>query len=257
MNRIQHLIDVLGVASSTPAALEAGKFSSSGQPESPVLFGPLHYEPNYAYPLIVWLHGPHDDGRQLKRIMPLVSLRNYVAVAPCGTLASAALPGRTTYAWSQTEAHIAQADERVLAAIGAAQSAYHISPSRIFIAGFDCGGTMALRLACNNPQLFGGVLSLCGEFPTGNAPLGRLAEVRRLPVFLATGRASGHYPPEKVCENLRLFYAAGMSINLREYPCGQELTTQMLSDVDRWIMEQITAPATASPNPSGQNAHEA
>src|ERR1700676_406196 len=49
------------------------------------LFGPLHYEANYAYPLLVWLHGPGDSEGQLKRIMPQISLRNYVAVAPRGT----------------------------------------------------------------------------------------------------------------------------------------------------------------------------
>ena len=42
---------------------------------------------------------------------------------------------------------------------------------------------------------------------------------------------------------LRLFHAAGLSIVLRQYPCGQELTEQMLRDVDRWIIEQITAGA--------------
>ena len=50
------------------------------------LFAPMHYESNYAYPLIVWLHGANDDERQLKRIMPFVSLRNYVAVSPRGTV---------------------------------------------------------------------------------------------------------------------------------------------------------------------------
>ena len=46
------------------------------------LFAPLHYEPNYAYPLVIWLHGPGDDERQLLRVMPLVSMRNYVSVGP-------------------------------------------------------------------------------------------------------------------------------------------------------------------------------
>ena len=31
-----------------------------------------------------------------------------------------------------------------------------------------------------------------------------------------------------------------MSITLRQYPCGAELTTQMLRDMDVWMMEQIT-----------------
>ena len=162
--------------------------------------------------------------------------------------------GKPTFGWSQTAGHIAAADERVLTAVAAAQDRFHVSPSRIYIAGFDAGGTMALRIACKHPALFAGVLSLCGEFPSGYAPLSRLAEVRRLPVLLSTGRDSATYPAEKVCENLRLFFAAGMSINLRQYPVGHELTTQMLSDMDRWIMEQITAPAPAVADPSGQRA---
>ena len=32
-----------------------------------------------------------------------------------------------------------------------------------------------------------------------------------------------------------------MSIMLREYPGTDGLTPQMLSDVDRWLMERITA----------------
>ncbi len=257
MNRIQHLIDSLGITGdSLSSAVEAGKCMIPEDGASPALFGPLHYEPNYAYPLMLWLHGPRDDQRQLKRIMPLISLRNYVAVGPRGTLPGSSPTGRTVFDWSQSEDQIAQAEQRVLSAIAAAKNAYHIAPSRVFIAGFDNGGTMALRIACNHPDLFAGVLSLCGAFPLGHAPLSRLAEVRRLPVLLATGRDSLGYPPEKVCQNLRLFYAAGMSISLRQYPCGHELTAQMLSDIDRWVMEQITAPAVASPDHSGQNVRE-
>ena len=44
-----------------------------------------------------------------------------------------------------------------------------------------------------------------------------------------------------VCDDLRLLHTAGMSITLRLYPCAHELSPQMLSDVDRWIIEQITA----------------
>ncbi len=134
----------------------------------------------------------------------------------------------------------------MLAAISDVERQYHVSRSRIFVVGFDSGGTMALRLACHHPDVFAGAVSLCGEFPLGHNPLCRLAEVRRLPVMLATGRDSTQYPPERVCENLRLLYSAGMSVNLRQYPCGHELTTLMLSDTDRWIMEQIVAPSTVS-----------
>jgi phospholipase/carboxylesterase len=249
MNRIQTLLDDLGApgaldSAASQAAAGVGKLVAA-DPESIALFCPLHYEPNYAYPLLVWLHGPEQSERQVQRIMPLVSMRNYVGVGVRGTASVVTQGVLRGYDWSQQESHIAQAEERVLAAVDAAEQRYHISPTRIFLAGFDGGGTSALRIACAHPDRFAGAISFCGEFPQGYAPLARLHEARRLALLLATGRDSRLYPPEKVCENLRLFFAAGMSINLRQYPVGHELARQMLSDLDRWIMEQITAPASA------------
>ena len=101
---------------------------------------------------------------------------------------------------------------------------------------------MALRLAMSHPGRFAGVISLCGAFPTGGTPFGNLVAARRLGMFLATGRGSREYPAAQVCEDLRLLHTAGLSITLRQYPCGHELMPQMLADVDRWIMEQINPP---------------
>jgi len=222
--------------------IQSALFSPSFSETICALFAPMHYEPGYAYPLIVWLHGRGDDERQLARVMPLVSMRNYVAVAPRGFRVEAdedsEIPG---YGWEQSEEAITRAEQQVFDSITVAQRKFHVSRRRVFLAGFDCGGTMAFRLAMRHPRHFAGVLSLCGTFPGGYAPLGRLVEARQLQVFLAVGRDSRDYPPQKVCEDLRLFHAAGLSTTLRQYPCDHELSPQMLSDVDRWIIEQITA----------------
>ena len=37
----------------------------------------------------------------------------------------------------------------------------------------------------------------------------------------------------------------GLSVTLRQYPCGDELTTQMLRDLDVWLMEQVTGVVTS------------
>ncbi|MFZ1936990.1 MAG: alpha/beta hydrolase-fold protein [Thermoguttaceae bacterium] len=216
------------------------------------LFAPMHYTPGYAYPLIVWLHGRGSDERQLQRVMPLVSMQNYVAVAPRGLqMPDAAETGRPCYEWLQTEEHIQRAGQRVFDAIGLAGRKFHVSPQRVFLAGFDGGGTMAMRIALGHPQRFAGVLSLCGAFPSGRTPFCNLVAARRLAIFLATGRGSLRYPAEQVCDDLRLLHTAGLSVTLRQHPCGDELMPQMLADVDRWIIEQITAPP---PVPAKSNA---
>lgn len=243
MNRWQplaHQVSPFGLANTeTPTAVELGTFQrDTGSPVPHTLFVPIHYEPNYAYPLIVWLHGPGDNERQLQRIMPLVSLRNYLAVGPRATSRCASTRGG--FAWRQDESDIARAESAVFHCIDAVSNRFHVAPRRIFIAGYADGGTMALRLGLRFPDRFAGALSLGGAFPEGHAPLARLASVRRLPLFMASGRDGQNYSIEDCCQELRLFHAAGLSVTLRQYPCGDEIVTNMLSDIDRWIMEQVT-----------------
>lgn len=230
------------------AETESGALSSGHGGAPHTLFTPMHYEPNYAYPLLVWLHGRGGDERQLKRIIPHISLRNYVGVAPRGaTICGGGRNGQGGYDWPQSHQDIVQAEMRIFEAIQAATMQMNISPSRIYLAGFDTGGTMALRLAMLHPGRFAGVLSLGGRFPTARAPLSRLNHARQVPLFIASGRDSTEYPPEDVCADLRLFHSAGMAVALRQYPCGHEISTVMLGDVDRWIMEQIAGvPAAES-----------
>ena len=134
-----------------------------------------------------------------------------------------------------------------------ASQQYSVHPQRVFLAGFDQGGTMAMRIAMGHPSRLAGVISLCGEFPKGRTPFGNLVAARRLGILLASGRTSLDYPAAQVCQDLRLLHTAGLSITLRQYPCGQEIMPQMLADVDRWIIEQIAPRATRPWNrtPSG------
>ena len=203
-------------------------------------FTPMHYEDNYAYPLIVWLHSPGGNEHELKRIMPLVSMRNYVGVAARGTQTTRdSGDGECGFDWSQEADHTFLAEQRVMSGLAMANRRFNIDSSRVFLAGYQSGGTMAFRLAMAHPELFAGVLSIGGSFPRGNAPLKRYECARKLPVFLATCRDSVQYPDSEVCQDLRLFHAAGIHVTLRQYPCGDEMMTNMLSDMDHWVMENL------------------
>ena len=241
MNRIQPSVRSPQVGPVDPHwDLSLAQCSTGGREVAHSLFAPQHYEPNYAYPLIVWLHGPKDDERQLVRIMPIVSMRNYVAVAPRGVVSNPS--SDTNSAWLVSEGVASQTEQNVFDSIAIAREKFHIAPRRIFVAGHDTGGTMAYHLALSHPEYFAGALSFAGALPTGQKPFRHLEQARRLAVFMAVGRDSTAYSPEKACDDLRLLHSAGLSITFRQYPCGQELCMPMLQDMDRWIIEQITRP---------------
>jgi phospholipase/carboxylesterase len=208
------------------------------------LFVPMHYERAYAYPLLVWLHGEGGNERELRQLMPHVSVRNYVGVSVRGMpMMSGA--GRA-FTWDQSPDGADEAAERVRQAVDVAMQRLNIHPKRVYIAGERCGGTMALRLALRFPEWFGGAVSLGGPMPTGNAPLSRVNEARRLPLLLASCSDSRSYPQERVASDLKLLHAAGFSLGLRQYPGDHELTTVMLADVDRWLMAQVCPQMTSA-----------
>lgn len=209
------------------------------------LMAPIHYEANYAYPLLVWLHSAGDDQRQLQRIMPHVSLRNYVAVGPRGVVAE---PNGYSYCWSHDSASPEAAWRSVHESIQIARQQYNVNPSRIFLAGHNDGGTMALRLALSEPELFAGAVSIGGAFPQNGAPLSRLKALRRLPLLMMRGMESQDYSESRLCDEIRLFHAAHMQVHLRQYTCGDDLLVPMLRDLDAWLMEQVTGSPVLAEN---------
>ncbi len=204
------------------------------------LFGPMGYEPDYAYPVLVWLHGPGADELQLRQIMPQVSLRNYVAVAPRGTRRASGTEG---FCWFDDPVDLDLAALRVQEALELAAQQYHINPQKIFLAGWQAGGTVALWLALTQPERFAGAASLGGAVPRPQGVLRRWHQARRVPLLLTCGRFSRHFPPTQVRENLRLLFCAGLDLTVREYPWGDELREEMLQDLNSWLMEQVNRPA--------------
>ena len=221
-----------------------------------ILFSPVRYEPNYAYPLLIWLHGTGEDERQLTRIMPVISMRNYVAVAPRGLAIEKQTPLPThpspaldisvsailqrpkeQYDWVLSENHLAMIEQRIFDCIAIAQERCNIANNRIFIAGFGTGGTAALKLATLYPECFSGAAMFGGEIPAA-IPVFPTWQMTQPPSVLLGTDTSGH---DHVCRVMELFYSAGLTADVREYADTQHLTSVMLKDLNRWMM-QIVCP---------------
>lgn len=214
------------------------------------LFSPLHYEPNYSYPLVVWLHGCGGNERELAQVMPNLSTRNYVAVAPRG---SEVAPGNGGYSnagfdWSDDHYGADEGLERIRAAVAAARKQLNIADDRVFLVGYHSGGTLAMRIALKHPQLFAGVANIGGRFPRGEQPLQNLAAARSQQILTMYGEESSIYDAQDLCADLPLFHTAGLKMSIRQYPGDGELTTQMLHDLNIWLMERVTGQSEAAPS---------
>jgi phospholipase/carboxylesterase len=208
-------------------------------PTSLSSFMPMHYEAGYAYPLIVWLHDNGLNEDSLPQVMPHISLRNFVAVAPRATQ-----PCGTGFAWQQSASAIEAAEEAVADAIRRASEMFHIHPQRIMLVGHGQGGTMALRVALRHPQQYAAVASIAGALPRQHAPLAKINQLRELPVMLASGRVSRCYPQQHACDDLRLLHTAGCQVAFRQYP-DDELADNMLGDLNKWLMEIVCGTRSA------------
>jgi phospholipase/carboxylesterase len=218
--------------------------AKSKSPRDTALFAPIHYEPGYAYPLVVWLHGEGSSERELRQVMPRVSVRNYVGAAVRGTTAE--LGSASRFTWNQSAESVDAATESVAQCIDLARRQRNIHADRIYLAGRGAGGTMALRLALGFGLPVAGAISLGGALPRGNGLLARINEARTLPLMLMSCRESQAYQPRQVAEDLRLLHAAGCQLTIHEYLCGDELYTDMFADIDQWLMAQVCgAPANA------------
>ena len=80
--------------------------------------------------------------------------------------------------------------------ISLAQQRFNIHPDRIFLVGHGSGGTMALRVAWNDPAKYAGVASIAGPMPTDLRPLRHVKQIRQLPCLLAMSRHSRDYPDD-------------------------------------------------------------
>lgn len=236
-----------GRLSNSPAPSEVRQVSALVEHQV-CLFGPERYEPRYDYPLFVWLHSCHSSEGELEAVMPALSLQNYVGCAPRGPIPSDRSCGR--FVWGRSNTAAAVAEEIVFAAIESSKEQFSVNPGRVFLGGFGSGATMALRLSLLYPEQFAGVVAICGKFPNEDRSLVRLERARQLPMLWLYGEHSQTCNIDDICQALPLLHAASLPVDIRQYPCGDELLTNMLSDTNSWMMEQIThQPSHCEPQP--------
>jgi phospholipase/carboxylesterase len=217
-----------------------GFYSSEVQTPSrlPVrTFLPTGYEPNYAYPLVVFFHGHGSNEEQIIRLAPRLSRRNFICIGLRGghTLGMRQ-DGSPAYSWGTEGECDAQTEDYVFRAVEQTRRNYHVHSERIYLAGICEGATLAYRLGLSFPERFGGVISLNGTLPPRGTLFLRLAEIRQLRVFIGHGIANAVAPLSSAKSDFRLLYTAGLDVQMHTYPATHRLHPDMLRDINRWII---------------------
>jgi phospholipase/carboxylesterase len=203
-------------------------------------FLPFGYEPNYPYPLLVFLHQHGGNEEQVLRLAPPLSRRNFVCIALRGPHRLEPRGDRPAFGWGADAEPDVLVEEYLLRAVEQTRRAYHIHSERIFLVGFCEGAGVAYHFGLRFPDRFGGIVSLNGCIPRGGCPLSRFPELRGLRTFIGHGIANSIVPLSLALKDQRLLYTAGLDVRLHTYPSNHRIHRDMLRDVNRWVIDQIT-----------------
>jgi phospholipase/carboxylesterase len=203
-------------------------------------FLPVGYEPNYPYPLLVFLHGHGGSEEQVLRLAPRLSRRNYICIALRGPHPLGCRPdGRPCWTWGPEDQDDPLVEEYIFRAVEQTRRYVHVHSERVYLAGFREGAQLAYRLGLLFPERFAGIISLNGTMPRRGGPLLRLPDVRKLRVLIGHGLANAVVPLSMARQDYRLFYTAGLQVRMHTYPATHRIHPDMLRDVDRWVQEHI------------------
>lgn len=115
-----------------------------------------------------------------------------------------------------------------------------VPASRIVLAGFSQGGSVALHTGLRYGQRLAGILALSTFLPFPHTlPSERAASNADVPVLLCHGLADSIVPVLLGRETRDALSAMGYPVEWREYPIDHEVSAQELADVSRWLRARL------------------
>jgi len=219
----------------------AEQFLAAGGPMARI-YQPEAYEPRYPYPLLVLFHPQGGNEEQALDLMPQLSRRNYVAVSIRGPqMLGLREDGQLSCGWGYEDHHSDVIQEHILKSVESVRKTYNVHTERVFFLGFCEGAGAAYRAAFAMADRIGGLIALNGQMPRamGGAPLFRPNVLRNLPVFLGHGLANPIVPYKVAEKDHMLLFTAGADVTLKNYIASHRVESDMLRDVNRWIIDNL------------------
>ncbi|MDA1014745.1 MAG: hypothetical protein O3A00_09880 [Planctomycetota bacterium] len=202
------------------------------------VFIPKHYEAKYAYPLIIWLHSSGSDEHEIEPLMPEISERNYFGLAVRAPLASLRNDG---HEWPSEAEDTIAVEDRIHDVVCQLRREFHIHSERLFLAGVNDTGTLALRLLLRQPSWFAGAILMNGRLPDLPQPLAAYRELMGKRVLVTRDISPTSPTKQETAHTAWLLHLAGMHVATDEFESEESLEPCRLRRIDHWIMDGISS----------------
>jgi phospholipase/carboxylesterase len=204
-------------------------------------YTPTGYEPNYAYPLIVLLHGQGGSDQQVMRYAPKICRRNNLYISVRGPVElQRDDDGLPSYGWGRPGEHDETIERHIIKAIEHTRRDFHVHSERIYLAGIHEGAAVAYRIGLAMADKIAGVISINGSMPRpSDGPLFRNPDIKNLRVMIAHGAANERVPLETARRDYLALYGAGCDVMLNTYPATHRVHANMFRDINRWVVSNI------------------
>ncbi len=225
---------------------------NDGSPQPFLVDVPPDYDPERAWPLIVYLHGYHGNVDMIRKwdsrgIADLAKEAGYLVVAPHGR--------------SETDfVGVGEAD--VLQALREAQRYYNVDPERVYLSGGSMGGYGSLNLALRYPRLWVAAVAnaaFADMLIFGGLPRDELLPFRRwhflrsnpvdlagnapsLPIFAQYGGADTSVPPDNAARFAEARHAEAGFYEHNIVPGGGHAVCEQFAPGLEWLKGRVRDP---------------
>ena len=195
------------------------------------LLKPDNYDPQTKYPLVLFLHGAGERGKDNERQL-IHGVRDFAKKEnrkkhPCILIAPQCPAGA---GWGGGQAKL------VLDLIPVLEKELSIDPKRIYITGLSMGGYGTWDIITRNPDLFGAAVPVCG----GGDPA-QAEKIAKIPIWAFHGGKDPVVKPERSREMVEALKKAGGEPKYTEYPdVGHNSWVKAYQDADMmaWLFAQ-------------------
>lgn len=216
------------------------------------VYVPADYTPNRPWPVILFLHGSEERGRdglhQTQVGLPAAIRQNRARFPAIVVMPQCR---EDDVWWSERMMRLA------LRSVEVASEQYYLDPDRIYLTGLSLGGAGCWHLGARSAGQFAAIVPVCGfaELGPSTGAAERLA--RRLtdvPIWCFHGALDTSVPPEKSREMVSAIRSAGGDVRYTEYPQGGHVIWDVAYNEPAlwsWVLAQrrgarpATGPATA------------